>query len=339
MILIIYSPGTNKTLGGAWSSTWKLAETIAEKGAVKIIVDTQTYSLIPKPSQKCTNIEVKAFPKANFNSKFGQILVWLRYVKLFNISSHIIISSPSNSSFNFIVGIKSYRFIHSEIDQFYGRKFFERFGKKNYLAASHYLYKKLIVSGISKEKCSLLVNIPEKNSSIETKKNRRVNRVITAAQFSQYRLNELWLTVANRITQSHPDWEFHWFGADKKQKTENANVFIHEFEPKISQMLGNYDIYLNLTKFETHGLSVLEAMSWGLPVITSEVGNMKNLIENNRDGVLVQNDYRNVYDAIENLIRNAELRIRVGEEAQRKYLTLRKDYNFQKQVNAIFNIS
>lgn len=339
MILIIYSPGTNQTLGGSWSSTWKLAETIAKKGKVKIILDANTHSWIRKEIGKCPNIDTKVYPNSYFASKLGQILICLCNIYLFFVSSSVIVSSPSNSSFNFLVGSKCYRFIHSEIGQSYGKNFFEKLGRKNYLAASHYLYDKLIERGIKSSKCRILVNIPENTSLRKTKKIGNKGKIITAAQFSPYRLNELWLSVAAEITQSHPKWEFHWFGAENEVQTDNSNIFIHKFEPNISKLLGEYDIYLNLTKFETHGLSVLEAMSWGLPVVTSEVGNMKYLIVDKYDGFLVQNKFLNVCDAVENLIADAELRNKIGEEAQHKYIKMKKDYNFEEQVNAIFELS
>ncbi len=52
----------------------------------------------------------------------------------------------------------------------------------------------------------------------------------------------------------------------------------------------NYDFFINTTSVDNTPISVIEAMSLGLPVVTTNVGGIPVLIKNDHDGVLVPED-------------------------------------------------
>ena len=52
----------------------------------------------------------------------------------------------------------------------------------------------------------------------------------------------------------------------------------------------DYNIFINTTNFDNMPISVIEAMALGLPVVSTNVGGMPFLIENNKNGVLVEPD-------------------------------------------------
>lgn len=52
----------------------------------------------------------------------------------------------------------------------------------------------------------------------------------------------------------------------------------------------DYDIFINTTNFDNTPVSVMEAMALGLPVVSTNVGGMPFLVENNVDGVLVEKE-------------------------------------------------
>lgn len=51
-----------------------------------------------------------------------------------------------------------------------------------------------------------------------------------------------------------------------------------------------YNIFINTTTVDNAPLSVVEAMALGLPIITTNVGGMPYMIENNINGILTEND-------------------------------------------------
>lgn len=66
-----------------------------------------------------------------------------------------------------------------------------------------------------------------------------------------------------------------------------------------------YDIFINTTNFDNMPVSVMEAMALGMPVVSTNVGGLPFLIENEIDGILVPpNNPKAFVNAIENLCSN-----------------------------------
>ena len=74
----------------------------------------------------------------------------------------------------------------------------------------------------------------------------------------------------------------------KEWKLENSieftDVLLKEDWHKKSQ---NFDIFMNTTNFDNTPVSVMEAMALGLPVISTNVGGVPFLIDDKKDGLLV----------------------------------------------------
>jgi glycosyltransferase involved in cell wall biosynthesis len=69
----------------------------------------------------------------------------------------------------------------------------------------------------------------------------------------------------------------------------------------------DYNIFINTTNFDNMPVSVIEAMALGLPIISTNVGGIPFLIENGRDGILVNpNNTHEFVEAIKNIIAQPE---------------------------------
>ncbi len=67
-------------------------------------------------------------------------------------------------------------------------------------------------------------------------------------------------------------------------------------------LAAEFDIFINTTNFDNMPVSVMEAMALGLPVISTNVGGIPFLIENEVNGILVPpNNAEAIVNAIENL--------------------------------------
>lgn len=82
----------------------------------------------------------------------------------------------------------------------------------------------------------------------------------------------------------------------------------------VQDYLAEADIYMQTSHREGLPLSTIEATATKLPIISTNVGGMKNIVKDN--GFLVaDNDVNGLYDAMKILSRDADLRAQMGESS------------------------
>ncbi len=83
------------------------------------------------------------------------------------------------------------------------------------------------------------------------------------------------------------------------------------------EILAQGDVFVLPSLFEGMPMSLLEAMSWGLPVVTTPVGGIPEVVTDGVEGFLVQpNDVGALRDALSRLISDPDLRLRMGKAAR-----------------------
>ena len=108
----------------------------------------------------------------------------------------------------------------------------------------------------------------------------------------------------------------------------------------IQQILSFTDIFLLTSLWEGLPLTLLEAMSMSIPVISSEVNGTSELIKNGTNGYLIQpKDIKNFVDKLNYLIENPIFRNLMGENARKiaeeRYgidLMIKKTYDLYYKV-------
>lgn len=79
------------------------------------------------------------------------------------------------------------------------------------------------------------------------------------------------------------------------------------------------DIFIHPSYFESFGISILEAMSYRLPIITTSVGGITDLVKDNVNGIFVDpGNIEQIHMAIERLVNDAALRTKMGIESEKK---------------------
>ncbi|MFH4964322.1 glycosyltransferase family 4 protein [Gaetbulibacter sp. M235] len=90
-------------------------------------------------------------------------------------------------------------------------------------------------------------------------------------------------------------------------------------KPEWIALSQDYTVFINTTNFDNMPVSVIEAMALGLPVVSTNVGGMPFLIENEVDGLLIApNSVDAFVDAIKTIIHHPEKAIKMTHQARLK---------------------
>lgn len=83
------------------------------------------------------------------------------------------------------------------------------------------------------------------------------------------------------------------------------------------EWISSFDIFCAPSRQEGFGLSILEAMAAGIPVVATRVGAIPSLIHDGTDGLLVRPDSpEELAEALKTLINDSTLRMRLGQRAR-----------------------
>jgi glycosyltransferase involved in cell wall biosynthesis len=101
------------------------------------------------------------------------------------------------------------------------------------------------------------------------------------------------LNVASRLQHSHPNFHFVLVGGGKdearfrKQAEGLKNLSVVGFVDNVGDYLAAFDVFAFPTHAEGLGSSLLDAMSFSLPVIASRVGGVPELVRHGDNGLLI----------------------------------------------------
>ncbi|MHB9129425.1 MAG: glycosyltransferase family 4 protein, partial [Candidatus Humimicrobiaceae bacterium] len=91
---------------------------------------------------------------------------------------------------------------------------------------------------------------------------------------------------------------------------------------RLYEIYSNSDIFILTSDYESFGMVLIEAMASGLPIIASNIPALRNVVENDKTGLLVKLEPEDFAKAIEKLINNPQLKeklIKNGLEEVKRY--------------------
>jgi glycosyltransferase involved in cell wall biosynthesis len=110
---------------------------------------------------------------------------------------------------------------------------------------------------------------------------------------------------------------------DFKQRAVKYSSLPHEYFEfvgpvnNVREYLRDTDVFTLITNYEGMPISIIEAMSVGLPVVASNVGGINELIHNNENGILVEKQNSiEVANALYSLGINSTLRLSFGRRSR-----------------------
>ncbi len=107
---------------------------------------------------------------------------------------------------------------------------------------------------------------------------------------------------------------------------------------KVKEMCALYQkchVFVSASVIENSPNSVGEAMLLGMPVISSNVGGVPDLMENGKEGILFENgDVGGLYKAMVELFENPEKAVEIGRRGrERASITHQRDHNYEQLMN------
>ena len=102
----------------------------------------------------------------------------------------------------------------------------------------------------------------------------------------------------------------------KRTKQENLPVTILGWQSDIERVLSAADIVVLTSDNEGTPLSFIQAGMAGLPVITTNVGSVPEVVLDGVTGIITSLDVQEIADALEKLAKSTDLRARMGSSGQ-----------------------
>lgn len=125
------------------------------------------------------------------------------------------------------------------------------------------------------------------------------------------------LDAVNKLKEKH-DINFTWI-TPRNPITQIEKTIVNPEQIVIGETLRNADIYICASNYESFGLPILEAMSCGACVITTDVGgNREFCIDKENCLIINKKDVNDIVDKVEILLKDESLRKKLVENAYKK---------------------
>lgn len=154
-------------------------------------------------------------------------------------------------------------------------------------------------------------------------------KLLWVRSFAKIYNPEMAVNVLFEIKKTYPSATLTMVGPDKDGSLESTKKYAQElglevnFTGKLSkeewlELAANFDFFINTTHFDNTPVSVMEAMSLGLAVISTNVGGIPYLLANENTAILVNdNDHYQMATAITDLILNNKKASQISETGRK----------------------
>ncbi|KYG59431.1 glycosyltransferase family 4 protein [Planococcus maritimus] len=139
------------------------------------------------------------------------------------------------------------------------------------------------------------------------------------------------------VGDTSPGYESQW-EALKKTAKENGDFLIHlPYSNEIEKIYSAIDIFVLPSRSEGLPRVAIEAMSYKVPVIVTDVGGAKEIVDDNIDGLVIEKDNKvELINALEILLKDQNKRLEFGSRGFQKVNNKFSEKEFVQKVNNYF---
>ncbi|WP_445381953.1 glycosyltransferase [Robiginitalea sp. IMCC43444] len=169
-------------------------------------------------------------------------------------------------------------------------------------------------------------------------------RIVTLGRLTEEKGQILIPKVARLLKNNGKDFRWYCIGdgimrskIESVIQTENVANEVIMIGQKINPYayLKNADLYVQTSFHEGYGLTIMEARTFNLPMVITNVASANELINNGVNGIIVESTVSDLFRAINYLLENKDIRIAFSESLKADNDYLRN--NHISKINLIFN--
>jgi L-malate glycosyltransferase len=231
--------------------------------------------------------------------------------------------------------------LNSEITSngLYGR--WQLFLPEHLIANSESANKRIIAKGIPQEKLDFVRNIvPAKNGSRGLEIKNGIN-ILFAGRLCEQKRPEAFIRLAFRMSWDLADLPLYFqIAGDGPLRSEleqlarsmtppRKNIRFLGEQEDMSQLYQEADILVLTSAYEGTPNVILEAMAYGIPVVSTKVGGIPEILDDTRGFLVEPEDNEGLIKATSKLILNKDLRDKLGT-AGREYVLKNHSFDYLK---------
>jgi glycosyltransferase involved in cell wall biosynthesis len=129
------------------------------------------------------------------------------------------------------------------------------------------------------------------------------------------------------VASLFPTYAFIWIGNQEKVYDTAANVFCLGNVSNAGRYNQLVDLFMLPTNYEGLPMVIIEAMSYGKPIVASNVGGISEIVVNGENGYTVENVASAFAEKIQYILENESIYKKLSENSYRRfreYLTVEK---------------
>ncbi len=128
-----------------------------------------------------------------------------------------------------------------------------------------------------------------------SKRANKANRIGFVGRLEKEKGINIFLKIAEYMVESKFNFEIFGDGSLKKEIKNNNNINLNKWENQ-NKIYKKIDILFLTSPIENCPFTILEAKSYGVPVLSISKGGVKEIIKNNDDGIILKSnsDYKKI---------------------------------------------
>ena len=167
-----------------------------------------------------------------------------------------------------------------------------------------------------------------------------VTKIIHIGRFDYQKNHKMLVQVFGDIVKKYSEIKLILCGTGEleeeirqkvKEMNISDNVIFCGLVDDVFKLLHEADIFILPSLYEGFPITIIEAMGTGIPIIATDVGGVRDIIQDGINGLLCKVEKEDIKNKLEYCIRNYQLRVRLGKNAaanSKKYslVNMTKEY-------------